>query len=1019
MNPEPQPLKRRRRWWWRWTRRLFFLGSFAILVAAGLSYWAWQERVMVLNSLLLRLGGDLRVHFNAVDWKNGVLELKEASVTHVPTTERLVEAGRIDWKPDWQQLRGRNLGSIKIEGGSVNLPMSMFPKAAGGKDSRAASSLWRLDSLDLASTKVVLRDENQTPLLTATAQASLRGATSSATFDSADIKVADVTWQGKTVLSSLQVEAEMKDGRTVIKKGSLRDGQMNLAWIREISPALSEKLPPLNGSFQFEWQGQNMAFARDGLSAGGTHEVRLKAPNLQPRNGAGFVRAEGLGGRLWQDANRVWHVERGVLVKPEVEWTRELEDALLPKEKSSSQSSPWKLLVEAFEVKEGAVKLSATERCPVAGEFRWDTKLEAVEFSPEGARSSARQKLTVTDLSLRSGRIDPGQKPRPFLTFKSGVLDAVPDKLREKWFVEALTLEDIHLEFTAENGPWFETAATKPEPPPPPNPEPSWWQKLEFGNLVVSDASFEMAIKLAERMETSMRFDIVTANKQQHLTITDASLRVPTRANLPVLGVEKVEAVTALPELWRTRHFESINLAGGHVDAGDALISLFSGGKGAKVEEKIKATSARWTAGKIDVERLGVTLVNIAPGLPPVRFDVGFHANETPLDLDGLAENVEPQRIVLTRLRIPSPYEPLRTVAEMDVIHVIYTLDSLLHRRIDRVEIVSPLLYVGEDLFWYVENYRKYMKGENEVPDPTFGPPRPPKPRAPGWHVDTLAVSDGRLVLAPKGVPLKGFGKPFPFSFTSRLESGQLEADFEIPSDDYTLEEFKLEFRGMKGRVQFNLPMKDRNNNLTETFTVEQLRWKDLHIEKAHMSVTYDAHGIYGLFGGAAYDGYVNGAFDIYLDEVFTWDGWISGTGVNMTPITTTMFPRYFLLNGAVEGKVIATGNKEELYQADLELKNRTRGKFSIAALNDMIEALPKSLSGTIGDQLTRIGLETLRDFEYDRVDSKARFYGREGRGHLRFTGPHGARNFDVNVYDHRWKEEPRKRRSNETVARP
>jgi hypothetical protein len=64
---------------------------------------------------------------------------------------------------------------------------------------------------------------------------------------------------------------------------------------------------------------------------------------------------------------------------------------------------------------------------------------------------------------------------------------------------------------------------------------------------------------------------------------------------------------------------------------------------------------------------------------------------------------------------------------------------------------------------------------------------------------------------------------------------------------------------------------------------------------------------------------------------------------------------------------------------------------------------------GVIADQITRIGLETLRDFEYEDIDGKARFYGREGRGHLRFTGPYGARKIDVNVYDHRWKEDPRK----------
>jgi hypothetical protein len=121
------------------------------------------------------------------------------------------------------------------------------------------------------------------------------------------------------------------------------------------------------------------------------------------------------------------------------------------------------------------------------------------------------------------------------------------------------------------------------------------------------------------------------------------------------------------------------------------------------------------------------------------------------------------------------------------------------------------------------------------------------------------------------------------------------------------------------------------------------------------------------------------------------------------------LFPGYLLLEGAAEGKLIATGNKNELYQADGEFKNRSRGKFRIQALNDMISELPPVMKGDIADQIARIGLETLRDFEYDSIDGKARFYGREGRGHLRLTGPHGARKLDINVYDHRWKEEPRK----------
>ena len=53
---------------------------------------------------------------------------------------------------------------------------------------------------------------------------------------------------------------------------------------------------------------------------------------------------------------------------------------------------------------------------------------------------------------------------------------------------------------------------------------------------------------------------------------------------------------------------------------------------------------------------------------------------------------------------------------------------------------------------------------------------------------------------------------------------------------------------------------------------------------------------------------------------------------------------------------------------------------------------------------VAKIGLESLRDFEYDRAEMNCRFYGREGNGIFHFSGPSGARKFDINVYDHRWR---------------
>ncbi|MDB6076210.1 MAG: hypothetical protein JWO89_3850, partial [Verrucomicrobiaceae bacterium] len=191
-------------------------------------------------------------------------------------------------------------------------------------------------------------------------------------------------------------------------------------------------------------------------------------------------------------------------------------------------------------------------------------------------------------------------------------------------------------------------------------------------------------------------------------------------------------------------------------------------------------------------------------------------------------------------------------------------------------------------------------------------------------------------------------------------------------------------------------------NNLTETFNVDRIRFKQLHLEEAHLSVTYDVNGIYGKFGGAAYEGYVSGAFNVYLDQSFSWDGWISGVGVRGTEITQKISPAYFLLDGKVDLTLVAQGDKDELYQCDIKFTNPTPGKFSIKALNDALNAIP---SDTVSYQrdIMRIGVETVRDFEYAKVDGQCRFYGREGKGHLRFAGPTGSRNIELNIYDHRW----------------
>lgn len=961
-------------------------------MGSALLFYGWRERVLLLNTVLLRVGGDFRVQIETLEWQDGVMRVKGAAVTHAPTAHRIANVAEMEWQPVLRDLRGKNLGRVKLGDAEIDVPLSLFSSLGAG-DGGGEAMPWRVEAVELGSTRFTVHDEAGKVVVSGQLSGQLSDGTK------IDVEASDLDWQGHRVVRRMTSRADLQDGKITLHEARIEGCRVDLAWL---------PLPvPLRGGFDLEWQGRGLVISGGGLLAGGTHELRLKNVAIGPESGPGRISAAAVDLDLVQE-DGLWRLQEGLVSKPEIEWTRELEDVLLPKaDPSDGSPAQWKAQVDRLVVQDGRVDLAATKVAPVTGGLRWSAMFEGLTVSPAGVNSALKQRLEVRDVELRWTRADAKMPGPPFASFKAIDLDVVPDD----WFggsrLASLVVTEPRVELTPESGPWFDRVAEPLAPSADGVNEPPVWERMSFDRLTLTGGRLTAAVPLAERVELSSRFEIKTEGGKQHLSLTDMRALVPKRANLPVLALESVEAVAVLPEMWRSRRLESLKVKGGQVEVGDALMTLFSG-DAAVVEEKVDAAAERWIAAEVDVAALGVTIMSLAPGLPPVRFDVEFAAKETPLDLDGLAENAEPQRIVLSQLRIPSPYEPLRTVAEMDVIHVNYTLDGLLHRRIDKVEIVSPLLYVGEDLFWYVESYRKFMDGEAPKADLSFGPPLPPKPTAPGWKVETLAVSDGHLILAPKGVPLAGFGRPFPFSFTSKLESGQLEAVFEIPSDDYTLKELKLAFRGMKGNVQFNLPLKDRSNNLTETFTVDQIRWKELHVEQAHLSVTYDSAGIYGQFGGQAYDGYMNGAFDVYLDDVFTWDGWVTGVDVDLGPLTKVLFPGYLLLEGKADTKVIATGNMNELYQGDAEFTNRSRGKFSIEALNDMIAELPPVRRGDIADQITRIGLETLRDFEYESIDGKARMYGREGSGHLRFTGPHGARKIDINVFDHRWKAEPK-----------
>ena len=835
-----------------------------------------------------------------------------------------------------------------------------------------------------------------------------------------------------------------------MKHAIIRDFEINTKGFGADNPS-SVAMPDASVMLTYEADQLDWPFA--GEPTVRNQSFHIRNIDVHPPAGDSHIRCnDALVELVRKGHDQPWHIEKCNLDGLDVNWTRELRQWMTPPTAESSApqapdpaetpASSWSVFIKQAQLTHAKVRIDDEALMPFELDTQGVLQLTNLQLDDKGWHSG-----DVQSLALESSRcVFPPDEAAPanvpFFELPKGELKIKPDEWNARKLVQKLELAKPVVRLR-KNTPWLGPAFVGPPYPVPAEPVPTtvasgtpWWQLLQFEDLRIETALLDVLTEDAKALDAQAKLDVTTEpvpdGNVHRVVVENIEAKLPTLSKFPspVLQADSFEASVQIPEMWKTQHIDELHLTGLRVTAGRPLMKFFeqpkvTGAQEAPDEPKPEVRegpASHWSCGHIGVEDGIVTLENVVPGIPNVRFGVEFDVEDAPLTPEALAKNVAPQQVELANIKIPSPYEPLRSVADLDTVFIEFSLEGLMRKEIDKVQMVSPTLFVGEDLFWYVDFYRKFASSgatpsanapalASAVPDDdefviagAVVESEPAMSEA-AWSVRTLEVDTGKLVLAPKGTPLPGFRTPFPFSFTSELKRGTMEADFEIPADTYVYEELKLELEGMKGHVQFNLPVKGRDNNLTEVFEVDRIRWKQMHVEKAFLSVTYDANGIYGKLGGSAYDGYVNGEFNVYLDDSFTWDGWIGGKGVQLRDITQKLMPGYFLMDGKVEGTIVAAGDKGEVYQADGKFLNHTPGRFSIAAMNEILSSLPKEWAD-LQRQMTQIGLETLRDFEYDQTVGNFRLYGREGKGTLTFKGPTGSRNFEVNVFDHRWKND-------------
>ncbi len=448
----------------------------------------------------------------------------------------------------------------------------------------------------------------------------------------------------------------------------------------------------------------------------------------------------------------------------------------------------------------------------------------------------------------------------------------------------------------------------------------------------------------------------------------------------------EVEAVTITEmDFQMGQTFRSLLAA---VDEGNAASAPVPGPSGAD-------DSKPWSIRNLHIINGRATLAELGPELPDIGFKLDTDLSHVVLSGEIRHASTKIQEIVISDLTIPSPHDPFVPVLNFSTIRLRFSLAQILDQQIDQVILDKPSIFVGEQLFWYVDELKK-RQSSAPAAVPQAGQAAVAKNN---WTINQLDVKEGNLVLSNAGTA--GVSMPFKFSSEAKnlhfdnLGELQLKLKLVIGKADYPFPSYELEFKQLYGSIDFGLPPGTTARNVVQTLQAAAAKWKQFNARDLWFFVTYDAQGIYGKFGGAAYRGYINGGFDFYMQPDSPWEGWVSGTKLDLAQITSILAPQNFQMSGPADFNVEVNGLNHDIERLGGTLKTQSGGKLKIGKLDQIIASISPSWSSIKRDS-TRIMLETLRDFDYTDGNADFWYVGSRGNLTLKMQGPHGSRNFDV-----------------------